>query len=74
MWLPTILISLKYNLNILNIAEEELARELDHSDSNDDDNTDITMEIEEKLLKDEPECKYLYQHYSHYAGLFNYIW
>lgn len=35
--------------------EEELARELDHSDSNEDDSQEISLEIEEKLLKDEPE-------------------
>ncbi|XP_041981933.1 transcription initiation factor TFIID subunit 11 [Aricia agestis] len=38
------------------LREEELARELEHSDSNDDDSQDIiSLEAEEKLLKDEPE-------------------
>lgn len=40
-------------------AEEELARELEHSDSNEDDSQEISLEIEEKLLKDEPECKFI---------------
>lgn len=38
-------------------SEDELARELEHSDSNEDDSQEISLEIEEKLLKDEPECK-----------------
>ena len=33
-----------------------MARELEHSDSNEDDSQEISLEIEEKLLKDEPEC------------------
>ncbi|CAG9788756.1 unnamed protein product [Diatraea saccharalis] len=37
------------------LREDELARELDHSDSNEDDSQEISLEIEEKLLKDEPE-------------------
>lgn len=37
------------------LKEEELARELEHSDSIEDDSHDISMEIEEKLLKEEPE-------------------
>ncbi|CAH0725713.1 unnamed protein product, partial [Brenthis ino] len=37
------------------LKEEELARELEHSDSNEDDSQEISLEIEEKLLKDEPE-------------------
>ncbi|XP_049875723.1 transcription initiation factor TFIID subunit 11 [Pectinophora gossypiella] len=37
------------------LREEELARELDHSDSNEEDSQEISLEIEEKLLKDEPE-------------------
>ncbi|CAG9111949.1 unnamed protein product [Plutella xylostella] len=37
------------------LREEELARELEHSDSNEEDNNEISMDIEEKLLKDEPE-------------------
>ncbi|XP_050348109.1 transcription initiation factor TFIID subunit 11 [Nymphalis io] len=37
------------------IKEEELAQELEHSDSNEDDSQEISLEIEEKLLKDEPE-------------------
>ncbi|KAG6443250.1 transcription initiation factor TFIID subunit 11 [Manduca sexta] len=37
------------------LREEELARELDHSDSIEDDCQEISLEIEEKLLKDEPE-------------------
>ncbi|XP_068617864.1 transcription initiation factor TFIID subunit 11 [Battus philenor] len=35
--------------------EEELARELEHSDSNEEDSQEISLEIEEKLLKEEPE-------------------
>ncbi|XP_075980658.1 uncharacterized protein LOC142979551 isoform X2 [Anticarsia gemmatalis] len=34
---------------------DELAQELEHSDSNEDDSQEISLEIEEKLLKDEPE-------------------
>ncbi|KAJ2945662.1 hypothetical protein O0L34_g495 [Tuta absoluta] len=37
------------------IREEELAQDLDHSDSNEEDTQDISLEIEERLLKDEPE-------------------
>ncbi|OWR52137.1 transcription initiation factor TFIID subunit 11 [Danaus plexippus plexippus] len=37
------------------LKEEELAQELDHSDFNEDDSQEISLEIEEKLLKDEPE-------------------
>ncbi|KPJ18737.1 Transcription initiation factor TFIID subunit 11 [Papilio machaon] len=37
------------------LREDELARELEHSDSNEDDSQEISLEIEEKLLKDEPE-------------------
>ncbi|KAI5642110.1 hTAFII28-like protein conserved region domain-containing protein [Phthorimaea operculella] len=37
------------------IREEELAQELEHSDSNEEDTQEISLEIEEKLLKDEPE-------------------
>ncbi|XP_072944558.1 uncharacterized protein Taf11 [Epargyreus clarus] len=37
------------------LRENELAHELDHSDSNEDDSQEISLEIEEKLLKDEPE-------------------
>ncbi|KAJ8715098.1 hypothetical protein PYW08_005079 [Mythimna loreyi] len=37
------------------IREDELAQELDHSDSNEEDSQEISLEIEEKLLKDEPE-------------------
>ncbi|XP_047535585.1 transcription initiation factor TFIID subunit 11 [Vanessa atalanta] len=37
------------------IKEEELAQELEHSDSNEEDSQEISLEIEEKLLKDEPE-------------------
>ncbi|CAH2092982.1 unnamed protein product [Euphydryas editha] len=37
------------------LKEEELAQELEHSDSNEDDTQEISLEIEEKLLKDEPE-------------------
>ncbi|XP_050682323.1 transcription initiation factor TFIID subunit 11 [Leptidea sinapis] len=37
------------------LRDEELSRDLDHSDSNEDDSQDISLEIEEKLLKDEPE-------------------
>ncbi|XP_060804889.1 TATA-box-binding protein-associated factor 11-like protein 4 [Amyelois transitella] len=37
------------------LREEELAQELEHSDSNEDDSQEISLEIEEKLLKDEPE-------------------
>ncbi|CAK1555638.1 unnamed protein product [Leptosia nina] len=44
------------------LREEELARELEHSDSNEGDTADISLEIEENLLKDEPE----------YATLTNY--
>lgn len=40
------------------ITEEELARELEHSDSNEEDSQEISLEAEEKLLKDEPECEY----------------
>lgn len=35
--------------------DEELAQELEHSDSNEDDSQEISLEAEEKLLKDEPE-------------------
>ncbi|XP_022125427.1 transcription initiation factor TFIID subunit 11 [Pieris rapae] len=44
------------------LREEELARELEHSDSNEGDTQDISLEIEENLLRDEPE----------YATLTNY--
>ncbi|XP_038222699.1 transcription initiation factor TFIID subunit 11 [Zerene cesonia] len=44
------------------LREEELARELEHSDSNEGDSQDLSLEIEESLLKDEPE----------YATLTNY--
>ncbi|KAJ0174612.1 hypothetical protein K1T71_009720 [Dendrolimus kikuchii] len=37
------------------LREAELAQELEHSDSNEDDSQEISIEIEEKLLKDEPE-------------------
>ncbi|CAH2269266.1 transcription initiation factor TFIID subunit 11 [Pararge aegeria] len=37
------------------LREEELAQELDHSDSNEDDSQDISLEIEDRLLRDEPE-------------------
>ncbi|XP_034834783.1 transcription initiation factor TFIID subunit 11 [Maniola hyperantus] len=37
------------------LREEELAHELDHSDSNEEDSQDISLEIEDKLLRDEPE-------------------
>lgn len=37
------------------LREDELAQELEHSDSNEDDSQEISLEIEEKLLKDEPE-------------------
>lgn len=37
-------------------SEDELAQELEHSDSNEEDSQEISLEIEEKLLKDEPEC------------------
>ncbi|XP_028159982.1 transcription initiation factor TFIID subunit 11 [Ostrinia furnacalis] len=37
------------------LREDELARELEHSDSNEDDSQEISLEAEEKLLKDEPE-------------------
>ncbi|KAL0821812.1 hypothetical protein ABMA28_005222 [Loxostege sticticalis] len=37
------------------LREEELARELEHSDSNEEDSQEISLEAEEKLLKDEPE-------------------
>ncbi|XP_059052574.1 transcription initiation factor TFIID subunit 11 [Achroia grisella] len=37
------------------LREEELAHELDHSDSIEDDSQEISLEAEEKLLKDEPE-------------------
>ncbi|XP_053610498.1 transcription initiation factor TFIID subunit 11 [Plodia interpunctella] len=37
------------------LREEELAQELEHSDSNEEDSQEISLEIEEKLLKDEPE-------------------
>lgn len=37
------------------LREEELAQELEHSDSIEDDSQEISLEIEEKLLKDEPE-------------------
>ncbi|CAH1639179.1 unnamed protein product [Spodoptera littoralis] len=36
------------------LREDELAQELEHSDSNEEDQ-EISLEIEEKLLKDEPE-------------------
>lgn len=39
-------------------SEDELAQELEHSDSNEEDSQEISLEIEEKLLKDEPECMY----------------
>lgn len=39
-------------------SDDELARELEHSDSNDDESQDISMEMEDKLLGDEPECMY----------------
>lgn len=42
------------------VTEDELAQELDHSDSNEDDCQEISLEIEEKLLKDEPECMFTY--------------
>ncbi|CAG4942373.1 unnamed protein product [Parnassius apollo] len=37
------------------LREEELAQELEHSDCNEEDSQEISLEIEEKLLKDEPE-------------------
>ncbi|KAL4703546.1 hypothetical protein ACJJTC_010166 [Scirpophaga incertulas] len=37
------------------IRDDELARELEHSDSNEDDSQEMSLEIEEKLLKEEPE-------------------
>lgn len=37
------------------LREAELAQELEHSDSNEEDSQEISIEIEEKLLKDEPE-------------------
>ncbi|CAH0589009.1 unnamed protein product [Chrysodeixis includens] len=37
------------------LREDELVHDLDHSDSNEDDSQEISLEIEEKLLKDEPE-------------------
>ncbi|CAB3253390.1 unnamed protein product [Arctia plantaginis] len=37
------------------LREDELAQELEHSDSIEDDTQEISLEIEEKLLKDEPE-------------------
>ncbi|XP_026321551.1 transcription initiation factor TFIID subunit 11 [Hyposmocoma kahamanoa] len=37
------------------LREDELAQELEHSDSNEEDSQEISLEIEEKLLKDEPE-------------------
>ncbi|KOB75478.1 Transcription initiation factor TFIID subunit 11 [Operophtera brumata] len=53
------------------LREEELARELEHSDSNEEDSQEISLDIEEKLLKDEPECKQRLKHYAH-TTLVNY--
>lgn len=41
---------------VIFFLEDELAQELDQSDSNEDDTQEISLEVEEKLLKDEPEC------------------
>lgn len=53
------------------ITEDELAQDLEHSDSNEDDSQEISLEIEEKLLKDEPECKTLEKVISvlHFVGM-----
>ncbi|XP_047992266.1 transcription initiation factor TFIID subunit 11 [Leguminivora glycinivorella] len=37
------------------LREDELARELEHSDTDEENSQEISLEIEEKLLKDEPE-------------------
>ncbi|XP_063365442.1 transcription initiation factor TFIID subunit 11 [Cydia amplana] len=37
------------------LKEDELARELEHSDTDEENSQEISLEIEEKLLKDEPE-------------------
>ncbi|GBP54985.1 Transcription initiation factor TFIID subunit 11 [Eumeta japonica] len=37
------------------LKDDDLVHELEHSDSNEDDSQDMSLEIEEKLLKDEPE-------------------
>lgn len=41
---------------LFNVFADDLEHELDHSDSNEDDSQEISLEVEENLLKDEPEC------------------